>query len=109
MVGVIGRVGSGKSSLLSVILAEMNRLQGEVSVRGLSQGFALAAQESWIQNATVRDNILFHQPYDVARYEAVVWACALTEDLKVWMWSKILYTKIVQSFYGCDQINSTPR
>ena len=62
----------------------MNRLQGEVSVHGLSQGFALATQESWIQNATVRDNILFHQPYDVARYEAVVWACALTEDLKVW-------------------------
>ncbi|KAL8565198.1 hypothetical protein ACOMHN_003985 [Nucella lapillus] len=83
LVGVIGRVGSGKSSLLNAVLAEMNRLQGQVSVQGLHQGFALAAQESWIQNATVRDNILFHQPYRASRYEAVLSACALTEDLKV--------------------------
>ncbi|XP_070181093.1 ATP-binding cassette sub-family C member 10-like [Littorina saxatilis] len=83
LVGVVGKVGSGKSSLLSAVLAEMNRLQGEVCVHGLKQGFALAAQESWIQNATVRDNILFNQPYNATRYEAVLWACALTEDLKV--------------------------
>jgi ATP-binding cassette subfamily C (CFTR/MRP) protein 10 len=81
-VGVIGKVGSGKSSLLSAVLAEMKRLQGTISVRGLRQGFALAAQEAWIQNATVRDNILFHQPYNTARYEAVIWACALADDLK---------------------------
>ena len=63
----------------------MKRQQGQVAVQNVDKGFALVAQESWIQNATVRDNILFHQPYDAARYEAVVWACALTEDLKVKM------------------------
>ncbi|XP_076441602.1 ATP-binding cassette sub-family C member 10-like [Babylonia areolata] len=83
LVGVIGRVGSGKSSLLNAILAEMSRLRGQVSVQGLQRGFALVSQESWIQNATVRDNILFHRPYVMSRYEAVLSACALTEDLKV--------------------------
>nr|KAG5712893.1 hypothetical protein BaRGS_007490 [Batillaria attramentaria] len=82
LVGVIGRVGCGKTSLLNALLAEMGRVRGSVSVQGLEEGFALAAQESWIQNATLCDNILFHQPYDSTRYEAVVWACALTDDLK---------------------------
>ncbi|KAK7505594.1 hypothetical protein BaRGS_00003339 [Batillaria attramentaria] len=83
LVGVIGRVGCGKTSLLNALLAEMGRVRGSVSVQGLEEGFALAAQESWIQNATLCDNILFHQPYDSTRYEAVVWACALTDDLKI--------------------------
>lgn len=65
------------------MLAEMGHEHGEVFVCNLKDGFALATQEAWIQNATVRDNILFHQPYNPLRYEAVVRACALHEDLKV--------------------------
>ena len=76
-------MGSGKSSLLNAVLAEMNRLQGEVSVHGLSQGFALATQESWIQNATVRDNILFGKPFNRKKYERTLEACELERDLTI--------------------------
>ena len=44
---------------------------------------AYVAQQAWIQNATVRDNILFGRPYDEGRYEAVLDACALRQDLAI--------------------------
>ena len=34
-------------------------------------------QEAWIQHATVKENILFGQPFDSEKYNAVVFACAL--------------------------------
>ncbi|CAG5133932.1 unnamed protein product [Candidula unifasciata] len=82
-VGIVGRVGSGKSSLLNALVGEMNKTQGEVFVDGLEEGFALVAQEPWVQQATVRDNILFGQPFNSQRYEQVLKACALVEDLKM--------------------------
>jgi len=33
-----------------------------------SGGVAYAAQESWVQNETIRQNILFESPYDEDRY-----------------------------------------
>ncbi|XP_064395751.1 ATP-binding cassette sub-family C member 10-like [Halichondria panicea] len=83
LVGVVGRVGSGKSSLLSAITAEMNKLGGEVGVACVGSGFGLATQECWIQHATVRDNILFGLPYQADRYNRVLHACALHQDLLV--------------------------
>ncbi|XP_066282147.1 ATP-binding cassette sub-family C member 10-like [Branchiostoma lanceolatum] len=83
LVGVIGAVGSGKSSLLAAITAEMERQDGEISVANLTEGFGLAAQEAWIQQSTVRDNILFGKEMDADIYERVIWACALGEDLKI--------------------------
>ena len=85
MIGVVGKVGSGKSSLLSAILAEMHKESGEVSLSTsvLESGLGLVAQETWIQHATVKDNILFGRTYEKTRYEAVVYACALNDDLKV--------------------------
>lgn len=50
---------------------------------GREGGFGLAAQEAWIQHASVRDNILFGTAYDPVFYQAVVEACALSDDLKV--------------------------
>ncbi|XP_011404304.1 PREDICTED: multidrug resistance-associated protein 7-like isoform X1 [Amphimedon queenslandica] len=81
-VGVTGKVGSGKSSLLSAITAEMRKIRGKIYVSDLVEGFGLSSQESWIQYATVKENILFGLPYDPDRYAAVVYACALEEDLK---------------------------
>lgn len=52
-------------------------------VQGTEQGFGLAAQEPWIQHATVRDNILFGREYDSTFYQAVLDACALADDLNV--------------------------
>ena len=82
-VGVIGKVGCGKSSLLGALLAEMRLESGHIQVADLSAGFGLAAQETWIQHDTLKNNILFGQLYCHARYGAVIEACALQEDLKV--------------------------
>ncbi|XP_028396229.1 LOW QUALITY PROTEIN: multidrug resistance-associated protein 7-like [Dendronephthya gigantea] len=82
-IGVIGHVGSGKSSLLSAITADMDKSQGKVYVATLQDGFGLASQEPWIQHATVRENILFGKAFDRSKYQAVLKACALEEDLKI--------------------------
>ena len=57
-------VCTGKSSLLAALLGEMYNEGGTVSVAG-STGYA--AQDAWIQNATLRDNILMGSPLDEDR------------------------------------------
>ncbi|XP_052537401.1 ATP-binding cassette sub-family C member 10 [Tympanuchus pallidicinctus] len=83
LLGVVGKVGSGKSSLLAAITGELIKQGGQVYICDLEQGFGLATQEPWIQFATVRENILFGRQYDARLYEEVVEACALSEDLNV--------------------------
>lgn len=83
LVGIVGKVGCGKSSLLAAIMGELHRLHGRVAVWGLSKGFGLATQEPWIQFATIRDNILFGKTFDAQLYSEVLEACALNEDLSV--------------------------
>jgi ATP-binding cassette subfamily C (CFTR/MRP) protein 1 len=80
MVAVVGVVGSGKSTLLSAILGELSKISGRVNTKGT---VAYVAQQAWIQNATLRDNILFGKPYDPSRYDKVVEACALGPDLEI--------------------------
>ena len=46
-------------------------------------GVAYAAQESWVQNETIRDNILFGAPFDEERYNKVIDQCALRRDLSL--------------------------
>lgn len=85
LVGIVGRVGSGKSALLSAIAAELYRAAGRVVIGAdvLDQGFGFVTQDAWTQHATLRDNILFGRYYDRRKYDAVINACALVEDLKV--------------------------
>ncbi|KZT29509.1 P-loop containing nucleoside triphosphate hydrolase protein [Neolentinus lepideus HHB14362 ss-1] len=82
---VIGPTGSGKTSLLMALLVgEMHFIpSGPGSWFGLprGRGVAYAAQEAWVQNETIRENILFGAPYDEERYKKVVYQCALTRDL----------------------------
>ncbi|NXK74901.1 MRP1 protein, partial [Amazona guildingii] len=79
LVAVVGEVGSGKSSFLSAVLGEMEKLEGIVQRRG---SVAYASQQAWIQNGTLQENILFganlHRPY----YELVLESCALLPDLE---------------------------
>ncbi|KAG1695187.1 hypothetical protein DVH05_020828 [Phytophthora capsici] len=79
LVIVHGSVGSGKSSLCSALLGEMDKLAGGVFVRGR---VAYYSQQTWIQNMTIRDNILFGLPYDKEKYSKVIAACGLLPDLK---------------------------
>ncbi|RYP79230.1 hypothetical protein DL771_000208 [Monosporascus sp. 5C6A] len=74
---VVGRVGMGKSSLLQSILGDLWKLEGEVSVKGT---VAYVAQQPWIMNATVKENIIFGHRYDSNFYEKTVAACALLDD-----------------------------
>lgn len=75
---IVGRVGSGKSSLCSAILNETVLEEGCIELKG---SVAYAAQSAWILNATVRENILFGLPYDQKRYDKVIKVCQLTHDL----------------------------
>uniref|UniRef100_A0A3Q0R8A5 ATP-binding cassette sub-family C member 5 n=1 Tax=Amphilophus citrinellus TaxID=61819 RepID=A0A3Q0R8A5_AMPCI len=78
LLGVCGSVGSGKTSLISAILGQMIVLKGSVAVRGR---LAYVAQQAWILNATLRDNILFGLEYEEDRYQSVLSACCLRPDL----------------------------
>lgn len=78
LTAVVGSVGSGKTSLISALLGEMEKLEGRVNVDGR---VAYVSQQAWIQNATLQDNILFGRPLDKKLYDKVVNACALTQDL----------------------------
>ncbi|KAK9297340.1 hypothetical protein QLX08_008913 [Tetragonisca angustula] len=79
MYAIIGTVGAGKSSLLSAVLGEINVTGGHVRVNG---SLSYAGQEAWVFGSTVRQNILFGQPYDRHRYQKVVKACSLQSDFK---------------------------
>ncbi|TRY93238.1 hypothetical protein DNTS_014375 [Danionella cerebrum] len=80
LVAVVGHVGSGKSSLLSAVLGEMEKKSGHVTVMG---SVAYVPQQAWIQNATLKKNILFGCVKKESWYQKVVEACALLPDLEI--------------------------
>uniref|UniRef100_A0A8P4KGC8 ABC-type glutathione-S-conjugate transporter n=1 Tax=Dicentrarchus labrax TaxID=13489 RepID=A0A8P4KGC8_DICLA len=80
LVAVVGNVGSGKSSLLSAMLGEMERRSGFVSIKG---SVAYIPQQAWIQNASLKDNILFGGERKESWYHRVLEACALLQDLDI--------------------------
>jgi ABC-type multidrug transport system fused ATPase/permease subunit len=96
---ISGPTGSGKSLLLAAILGEVDLLSGYIQVpKSTGQPFdskataadwviptaiAFISQTPWIENATIKDNILFGLPFDPIRYEKVVEACALSQDLAI--------------------------
>ncbi|XP_044535039.1 ATP-binding cassette sub-family C member 6 [Gracilinanus agilis] len=75
---VTGPVGSGKSSLLSAILGELTKLEGNVNIKG---SVAYVPQEAWIQNASVEENVCFGQELNMPWLDRVLEACALHPDL----------------------------
>nr|UOU03338.1 ATP-binding cassette subfamily C1-7 [Brachionus rubens] len=81
LVAVIGKVGSGKSSLLSGLLGEMHKLtDGKLNIDGQT---AYVSQQAWIQNATIKNNILFNLPVDEDFYQKILEACCLLPDLTI--------------------------
>ena len=98
---ISGKTGSGKSLLLAAILGEVDVIEGTIRVpKGLSIGerydhkadadnwiipssIAYVSQIPWIENASIKDNVLFGLPFDPVRYEKVIEACALTKDLEM--------------------------
>lgn len=93
---VTGKVASGKSLLLASILGEacvqsgtlekphVGSKPGPKSATDLVSGAtAFVSQPPWIEHTSIRDNIVFGQPWDKSRYEKVIKACALTHDLEI--------------------------
>ncbi|MBZ3876593.1 Canalicular multispecific organic anion transporter 1 [Sciurus carolinensis] len=79
LVAIVGQVGSGKSSVLSAILGEMQKLTGVVQRKG---SVAYVSQQAWIQNCILQENILFGSIMQKQFYERILEACALLPDLE---------------------------
>ena len=83
---ITGPVGSGKSTLLSAIAGEVPDQNGAITFKGT---VVYAPQIAWIFSGTIRENILFGEQYEEDKYNRVIEACALTQD--------------IEKFPDCDQ------
>nr|CAD7432593.1 unnamed protein product [Timema monikensis] len=79
LISVIGSVGSGKTSLLQVLLGELPLSKGTCFLKGK---LSYACQDSWVFGSTIRQNIVFGSPFDQKRYDEVVAVCALLPDIE---------------------------
>lgn len=77
LISIIGRVGSGKSSLIAALCGDLERVSGEVRIRG---SVAFVPQQAWIMNETLRANIVFGNPFDPVYYQKTIEACCLQPD-----------------------------
>ncbi|XP_064640179.1 multidrug resistance-associated protein 1-like [Lineus longissimus] len=80
LVAIVGQVGAGKSSLLSAVLGEMEKISGKVDLQG---SIAYVPQQAWIQNSTFEENILFSKDRCKVLYQQVIDSCALGPDLEI--------------------------
>ena len=80
LLAVTGPIGSGKSSLLMSIMGEMRLAMGKIKQQGR---VVYAPQSPWVFTGTVRENILFGLPYNHERFQKVIAACQLHEDLQM--------------------------
>ncbi|CAO1622828.1 unnamed protein product [Parajaminaea phylloscopi] len=90
---IAGPTGSGKTSLLHAILGELSQVTGQLKLPKWSSGdhsthacsgLSYAAQTPWLEGGkSIRENILFCHPMDETRYQEVLYACALVEDLSL--------------------------
>ncbi|KAI0700341.1 multidrug resistance-associated ABC transporter [Cytidiella melzeri] len=79
-VAIVGRVGSGKSSVLQALIGEMRKTSGDCV---FSSSAAYVPQSAWIMNATLRDNIIFGAEEDESRLQEIIRACCLERDLEM--------------------------
>ena len=80
---IIGETGSGKSALLYGLLGNLNKINGSIYYNNKDIKIGYSSQTAWIQNATIKENILFGKKYDKQLYDKVIKICALKNDLKI--------------------------
>eukprot|EP00177_Eucheuma_denticulatum_P007234 GFKZ01013162.1.p1 GENE.GFKZ01013162.1~~GFKZ01013162.1.p1 ORF type:complete len:1384 (+),score=212.46 GFKZ01013162.1:285-4436(+) len=80
LTAIVGRVGSGKSSLIHAILGEMKKVKGHVSLSG---SVAYVAQTAWIFNDTLRNNIIFGKEFNEKLYRKALRVSALEQDIEI--------------------------
>ncbi|OAA69266.1 ABC transporter, transmembrane domain, type 1 [Akanthomyces lecanii RCEF 1005] len=75
---VVGRTGSGKSTIVQAILGESAVLNGSVEV---DAEISYCAQTIWLQDTTIRQNVIGYLEYDAIKFKKVMHACALEDDI----------------------------
>uniref|UniRef100_A0A1A9WKE0 Uncharacterized protein n=1 Tax=Glossina brevipalpis TaxID=37001 RepID=A0A1A9WKE0_9MUSC len=85
---IVGKNGSGKSSLLSALLMEMPLIAGDM-IWNKSSTLAFVPQQPWLRNASIRENILFGEEFRPKRYDCVLEICALKPDLLLMPYSDL--------------------
>lgn len=80
LVAIVGPVGCGKSSFLQALLGDVKLINGDISYSGR---IAYSSQTPFIQNETLRDNILFGKPFNETKYKKILYTSALLPDLKI--------------------------
>ena len=76
---ITGPVGSGKSTLLSAITDEILNASGTIDYEG---AIVYLPQTAWVFSGTIKENILFGQPYEESQYKRTIDFCALREDFQ---------------------------
>ncbi|CAL8110800.1 unnamed protein product [Orchesella dallaii] len=79
LVMIVGKIGSGKSSLLRLILNELQITGGNVVING---SVSYAPQESYVFPGSIRQNIIFTNEVDENRYNRVIEASGLSQDIR---------------------------
>lgn len=80
LIAITGHVGAGKTSMLEVILKELPLVSGDIAINGT---VSYAAQQSWVFESSVRNNIMFTEEFDEQRYQLVTRVCALEKDFEL--------------------------
>jgi ATP-binding cassette, subfamily C (CFTR/MRP), member 1 len=80
VVGIAGKVGSGKTSVVNAILGHIEVNSGTVNVSG---SMSYVRQMAWLQNIACRDNITFGERFEQAKYDEIIHACALELDFQI--------------------------
>lgn len=84
LICIVGRVGSGKSSLLSALIGGLEAHNSTNTPNlTISGTISYASQTPWITNDTVKNNILFGHRFDQEFYNKTIEACQLIPDLRI--------------------------
>ncbi|GLG94758.1 Uncharacterized protein GBIM_01889 [Gryllus bimaculatus] len=80
LIGICGDTSSGKTALIWALLGQINPVYG--SDKLLRDGtYAYVGQNPWIMEATLRENVLFNEPFIHKRYYHVIHCCSLNDDI----------------------------
>ncbi|EGR31435.1 hypothetical protein IMG5_109740 [Ichthyophthirius multifiliis] len=77
---IIGKVGSGKSAIIDLILNELIT-EGDNNIMYKNGTLAYVSQNNWLQNTTVKQNILFGLQYNKQLYDKCILLCQLEQDI----------------------------
>lgn len=79
LTAMVGRIASGKSTLLRAMIGEADVVQGIVQ---LEHSFiAYCGQDPWLMNTTIQENIVGNGILDLEWLKTILYVCCLQEDI----------------------------